>query len=324
MALEDAKNQVDTAFTRTDPRGLAYENAFGGATSFLRRRYSKDLAGVDLAVTGVPFDQAVTHRPGTRFGPRAIREASTLQAFDAPYGWGYDPLSELSIVDYGDLAFDYAHTASFPDRVTAHIAGILAAGAGAITLGGDHFITLPILRAYAEAYGPMALIQFDAHSDTWADDDMSRIDHGTFLYKAIKTGVVDPAATVSVGIRTDNPDTLGVTILDAPFVHQAGVADTVARIREVVGTRPCYITFDIDALDPAFAPGTGTPVWGGLASWQAAAILRDLAGIDLVGGDVVEVSPPYDTTGATAIAGAHVATELIALYGWSRRKPAAG
>ena len=324
MALEDAKNQVDTAFTRTDPRGLAYENAFGGATSFLRRRYSKDLAGVDLAVTGVPFDQAVTHRPGTRFGPRAIREASTLQAFDAPYGWGYDPLSELSIVDYGDLAFDYAHTASFPDRVTAHIAGILAAGAGAITLGGDHFITLPILRAYAETYGPMALIQFDAHSDTWADDDMSRIDHGTFLYKAIKTGVVDPAATVSVGIRTDNPDTLGVTILDAPFVHQAGVADTVARIREVVGTRPCYITFDIDALDPAFAPGTGTPVWGGLASWQAAAILRGLAGIDLVGGDVVEVSPPYDTTGATAIAGAHVATELIALYGWSRRKPAAG
>lgn len=322
MALEDAKNQVDMAFTRPDPRGLAYENAFGGATSFLRRRYGKDLAGVDLAVTGVPFDQAVTHRPGTRFGPRAIREASTLQAFDAPYGWGYDPLSELSIVDYGDLAFDYAHTASFPDRVTAHIAGILAAGAGAITLGGDHFITLPILRAYAEAYGPMALIQFDAHSDTWADDDMSRIDHGTFLYKAIRTGVVDPAATVSVGIRTDNPDTLGVTILDAPFVHQAGVADTAARIRKVVGTRPCYITFDIDALDPAFAPGTGTPVWGGLASWQAAAILRGLAGIDLVGGDVVEVSPPYDTTGATAIAGAHVATELIALYGWTRRRPA--
>src|SRR5690606_8666389 len=181
MALEDAKTQVDQAFTRDDRRGLSYENAFGGATSFLRRQYSKDLAGVDLAVTGVPFDQAVTHRPGTRFGPRAIREASTLQAFDAPYGWGYDPLSELSIVDYGDLAFDYAHTASFPDRVTAHIAGILAAGAGAITLGGDHLITLPILRTYAEAYGPMALIQFDAHSDTWADDDMSRIDHGTFL-----------------------------------------------------------------------------------------------------------------------------------------------
>lgn len=324
MALEDAKNQVDMAFTRTDPRGLAFENAFGGATSFLRRRYTKDLSGVDLVVTGVPFDQAVTHRPGTRFGPRAIREASALQAFDAPYGWGYDPLSELTVVDYGDLAFDYAHTASFPDRVTDHIRAILAAGAGTVTLGGDHFITLPILRAYAERFGPIALIQFDAHSDTWVDDDMSRIDHGTFLYKAIRTGLVDPAASVSVGIRTDNPDTLGVTILDAPFVHQAGVAETVARIRAVVGDRPCYITFDIDCLDPAFAPGTGTPVWGGLASWQAAAILRGLAGLTLLGGDVVEVSPPYDTTGATAIAGAHVATELIALYGWTRRRGTGG
>ncbi|MDD8024441.1 MAG: agmatinase [Paracoccaceae bacterium] len=322
MALEDAKHQIDMAFTREDPRGLAFENAFGGATSFLRRRYSKDLTGVDLAVTGVPFDQGVTNRPGTRFGPRAIREASTLQAFDAPYGWGYDPLNEMTVVDYGDLAFDYAHTPSFPGKLYAHIAGILAAGAGTITLGGDHFITLPILHAYAEKFGPVALIQFDAHSDTWADDDMSRIDHGTFLYKAIKTGIVDPAATVSVGIRTDNPDTLGVTIVDAPFVHQQGVDATVARIRQVIGDRPCYITFDIDCLDPAFAPGTGTPVWGGLASWQAAAILRGLAGINLLGGDVVEVSPPYDTTGATAIAGAHVAMELIALYGWTRREGA--
>lgn len=324
MALEDAKNQVDTAFTRAEMRGLAYENVFAGATSFLRRRYSKDLTGVDLAITGVPFDQAVTHRPGTRFGPRAIREASCLQACDAPYGWGFDPLSELAVIDYGDVAFDYAHTASVPERVEAHIATILASGAGAITLGGDHFITLPILRAFARRFGPVALIHFDAHSDTWADDDMSRIDHGTFLYKAIKQGVVAAETTVSIGIRTDNPDTLGVTILDAPFVHQAGIAETVARIKAVVGARPCYISFDIDCLDPAFAPGTGTPVWGGLASWQAAAILRGLAGIDLVGGDVVEVSPPYDTTGATAIAGAHVASELIALYGVTRRKPPCG
>lgn len=320
MALEDAKHQIDMAFTRTERRGLAYENAFGGAVSFLRRAYSKDLTGVDLAITGVPFDQAVTNRPGTRFGPRAIREASTLQAFDAPYGWGYDPLSEMSIVDYGDLAFDYAQTSAFPGRLQSHIAGILAKGAGTITLGGDHSITLPILRAYAEKFGPVALIQFDAHSDTWADDDMDRIDHGTFLYKAVKTGIVDPATSVSVGIRTDNPDTLGITILDAPFVHQAGIEETLRRIRAVVAERPTYVTFDIDCLDPAFAPGTGTPVWGGLASWQAAALLRGLRGIDLIGGDVVEVSPPYDTTGATAIAGAHVATELIALYGWTRRE----
>ena len=320
MALEDAKTHIDHAFTRPDLRGPSFENAFAGATSFLRRRYTKDLTGVDLAVTGIPFDQAVTHRPGTRFGPRAIREASSLQPFDAPYGWGYDPLSEMAVVDYGDLAFDYAHTASFPPRVTAHIAGILGAGAGSVTLGGDHFITLPILRAYAERFGPVALIQFDAHSDTWADDDPARIDHGTFLYKAIREGLVRPAEAVSVGIRTDNPDTLGVTILDAASVHRDGIPATLERIRTVVGDRPTYVTFDIDALDPAFAPGTGTPVWGGLASWQAAALLRGLAGITLVGGDVVEVSPPYDPTGATAIAGAHVAMELVCLYGWTRRR----
>jgi len=320
MALEDAKTQVDQAFTRADLRGLSYENAFGGAPSFLRRRYAKDLTGADLAITGIPFDQAVTHRPGARFGPRAIREASLLQPFDAPYGWGYDPLSELAIVDAGDLAFDYANVAAFPDRVTAHVRAILAAGPGTIALGGDHFVTLPILRAYAEKFGPVALIQFDAHSDTWADDDPDRIDHGTFLYKALREGIVAPETTVSIGIRTDNPDTCGVTIIDAPTVHRDGVDAALARVRAIVGQRPCYITFDIDALDPAFAPGTGTPVWGGLASWQAAAMLRGLAGINLVGGDVVEVSPPYDTTGATAIAGAHVAMELICLYGWTRRR----
>ncbi|WP_417808063.1 agmatinase [Thioclava sp.] len=320
MALEDAKTQIDQAFTRAELRGLSFENAFGGATSFLRRRYSKDLSGAQIAVTGIPFDQAVTNRPGTRFGPRAIREASTLQAFDAPYGWGYDPLSELAIVDYGDMAFDYANVAEVPARIEAHLAQIINAGVVPITLGGDHFITLPILRAVAAKHGPVALIQFDAHSDTWADDDMSRIDHGTFLYKALKLGLVAPETTVSVGIRTDNPDTLGVTILDAPSVHQDGIDATLARIRDVVGNRPTYITFDIDGLDPAFAPGTGTPVWGGLASWQAAALLRGLKGINMVGGDVVEVSPPYDPTGATAIAGAHVATELLALAGWGLRK----
>lgn len=318
MALEDAKTQVDQAFTRDSLRGLSFENAFGGATSFLRRRYTKDLGGVDVAVTGIPFDQAVTHRPGTRFGPRAIREASSLQAFDPPYGWGYDPMAVLDVVDYGDMAFDYANVREVPARIEAHVGAILDAGAAPITLGGDHFITLPILRAVAARRGPVALIQFDAHSDTWVDDDPDRIDHGTFLYKAIKAGIVDPAASVSIGIRTDNPDTLGVTILDAPSVHRDGIEATLSRVRAVVGDRPCYVTFDIDALDPAFAPGTGTPVWGGLASWQAAALLRGLAGIDLIGGDVVEVSPPYDTTGATAIAGAHVALELIALFGWSR------
>ncbi len=320
MGLEDAKKQVDVAFTRKDRRGLAYENAFGGATSFLRRQYTKDLAGVDLAVTGVPFDQAVTNRPGTRFGPRAIRAASTLQPYDPPTGWGgFDPLSDFRIVDYGDMAFDYADVAGFPALVQAHIAGILAADVGSVTLGGDHFITLPILRAYAEKFGPLSVIQFDAHSDLWADDDMDRIDHGTMMYKAVKLGLVDPARSVQIGIRTECDDYCGMHYIEAREVHEKGIAATVARARDLVGDAPTYVTFDIDALDPAFAPGTGTPVWGGLASWQAAAMLRDLAGINMVGGDVVEVSPPFDHGDITAVAGAHVAMELCCLYLWNKR-----
>jgi len=318
MALEDAKTAVDTAFTRKGQRGYSFENAFGGATSFLRRTYTKDLAGVDLAITGVPFDQAVTHRPGTRFGPRAIREASTLQPYDPPYGWPTNPLEDLNIIDYGDLAFDYAKTSDFPATLTAHIARILNAGAGSITLGGDHYITYPILRAYAEKFGPLAVIHFDAHSDLWPDDDLTRIDHGTMLYKAVKTGLVDASRSVQIGIRTTTEDYLGVNVIDAREVHEGGVAAAVAKARTIVGDHPVYVTFDIDALDPSVAPGTGTPVWGGLHSWQAAAMLRDLAGINMVGGDVVEVSPPYDTTGATAIAGAHVTYELICLYHWAR------
>lgn len=318
MGLEDAKSEVDTAFTRTTQRGYAFENAFAGATSFLRRSYTKNLSGVDLAVTGVAFDQAVTHRAGTRFGPRAIREASTLMPYDPPHGWPTNPLEAMNIIDYGDLAFDYAKTADFPDTLTAHIRTILGAGAGSITLGGDHYITLPILRAYAEKYGPMSVIHFDAHSDLWPDDDMTRIDHGTMMYKAVKMGYVDPTRSVQIGIRTTTEDYLGFHVITARELHEQGHAWVTARAKSIVGTHPTYVTFDIDALDPAYAPGTGTPVWGGLHSWQAAAILRDLAGINMKGGDIVEVSPPYDTTGATAIAGAHVAYELICLYHWSK------
>lgn len=319
MGLEDAKHEIDASFTRQDPRGPTFENAFSGATSFLRRRYTKDLSGVDLAVTGIPFDQAVTNRPGTRLGPRAIRAASTLQPFDPPYGWGFDPLSEFTVVDYGDMAFDYAAVPDFPARLEAHIAAILDGGAGTLCLGGDHSITLPILRAHAVRSGPLSLIQFDAHTDTWADDNPTRIDHGTMFYKAVKEGVIDPSRSVQVGIRTQNPDAMGITVIDAREVHDTGAQSVAHRIREIVGNTPTYITFDVDCLDPAFAPGTGTPVWGGLSSAQAAHILRDIAGVDLVGGDVVEVSPPFDVGEITAIAGAHAAFEILCLWCWTRR-----
>ncbi len=319
MALEDAAEKVDEAITRAGLKGLGAEITFGGITSFLRRRYTKDLTSVDIAVTGVPFDQATTNRPGTRLGPRALREASALQVFDPPYGWPFDPLSELAIVDYGDVAYDYAKISEFPAALTKHIRGILQADVASVVLGGDHYISFPILKAYAEKYGPMSLLQFDAHSDTWVDDDPDRIDHGTMFYKAVKMGLVDPARSVQVGIRTVNPDTLGVNIIDAREVHEAGPVATAQKIKSILGDNPTYLTFDIDGLDPAYAPGTGTPVWGGLTSAQASIMLRDLAGINIKGGDIVEVSPPFDTTGATAIAGAHIAMEIICLLGWNMR-----
>ncbi len=320
MAFEPPGDAVDTAFTRADPRGLSFENTFGGVPSFLRRRFTKDLGGVDLAITGVCFDQATSHRPGARFGPRAMRSASTLQPCYPPYGWGFDPLSTCHIIDYGDLAYDPGHLARFPEVLQAHIATILDAGAGALTLGGDHFITLPILRAYAARFGPLAVIQFDAHSDLWPEDDPARMDHGTMMYRAVQEGLIDPAHSVQVGIRTECPDYFGIHVIDAFDAHEIGPKAVAARIREIVGDCPCYLSFDIDALDPGFAPGTGTPVWNGLTPNQVAVILRALAGIRLQGADVVEVCPALDPTEATAIMGAHVGMELIALYTWALRE----
>jgi agmatinase len=319
MGLEDAANEIDVAFTRAEPRGLAYENVFAGVPSFLRRKLTKDLAGIDLAITGVPFDQSVTHRPGTRFGPRALREASTLQAGDPPYGWGFDPLGEFAIVDYGDMAFDYAKVAEVPGLIERHAASILDQGAACLTLGGDHSITLPLLRAHVARHGPLALVQFDAHSDTWVDDDRARVDHGTFVYKAVQEGLIDVDRSVQIGIRIANDTALGITRLDARWVHEKGAAATANAVKNIVGDAACYLTFDIDGLDPAYAPGTGTPVWGGLTTAQTAIILRDLAGINLVGADVVEVSPPFDHANITAVAGAHVGYELICLWAWNRR-----
>ncbi len=304
---------IDNAITRETARGQMGEVSFSGVTSFARCKYTKDLTGIDVAITGIPVDTTVTHRNGSRFGPRAIREMSTMLAWDAPYGWPLNAFDELSIVDYGDCAFDYAKPMTVPGAVEHHIKTILDAGAKAISMGGDHYNTLPILRAYAAKYGPVSIIQFDAHSDTWVDDDPDRLDHGTFMYHAVKEGLVLPEQSVQVGIRTTNPDTQGFHTLDAPFVHEYGPLETAKRIKEIVGENNVYLTFDIDGLDPAFAPGTGTPVFGGLTSGQVATIMRNIAGINLVGGDVVEVSPAYDTTGATAVAGSQLVLELLCL-----------
>lgn len=311
---------TDSAFTRASNLGHIQEHTHAGALSFMRRRYTRDLTGVDLAVTGIPFDCATTNRPGARFGPRAIREQSSLMAHDAPYGWGFDPFEHYAVADYGDCAFDHGKVSEIPAAIENHTRDILNTGTAVLTLGGDHYISYPVLKAHAQRYGPISLIQFDAHSDTWADDDPSRIDHGTMFYRAVKEGIVVPERSVQVGIRTSNPDTMGVNILDARFVHEHGPAATAKRIRDIVAQHPVYLTFDIDGLDPACAPGTGTPVFGGLTSAQVVIILRDLAGINLKGMDVVEVSPAYDTSGVTAIAGASIAVDLICLWAYRQRQ----
>lgn len=320
MGLEDAANEVDAAFTREELKGLSLENVFAGAPSFLRRKYTKDLQGVDIAVTGIAFDQAVTNRPGCRLGPRAIREASLLQPCDPPYGWDFDVLSEFAIADFGDMAFDYARPDLVPGLIESHAKAILAEARGMVTLGGDHSITLPLLRAHADRFGPLALVQFDAHSDSWPNPDAARVDHGTFVFDAVEEGIIDTSRSVQVGLRTTNPDLRGIEGISARDVRREGPDAVASRIREIVGDALVYISFDIDALDPAFAPGTGTPVWGGLSSIDASIMLRELAGLHVVGGDVVEVSPPYDHGGITAVAGAHVATDLICLWAKNKRE----
>jgi len=309
----------DYAFTREGLYGTTPEPTYAGATSFMRRKYTRELEGVDVAVTGIPLDTATTNRPGARFGPRAIRQASTIMAWARPYGMAFDPFDELAVVDYGDCFFDHGRPEMVPGRIETHAAEILGKGAALLSLGGDHFVSYPLLKAHAATHGaPLSLLHFDAHSDTWTDKE-GRVDHGTMFFHAAREGLVDPAASVQVGLRTHNPDTLGFSVLDGPWVHEHGVAAVVAEIRRRLGGRPVYVTFDIDCLDPSVAPGTGTPVCGGLTSHQALSILRGLEGINVVGMDVVEVAPAYDVGEITALAAAHVAMELLCLYARRQR-----
>lgn len=311
----------DQAFRSTDLHGRWPEMTYGGALSFLRRRYTRDLRGVDVAVTGIPLDSAVSYRPGARLGPAAVRAASVQLAELPAFPWGFDPFERLAVADYGDCYLDFGHPEGMVDAIIAHAQGILAAGSRLLALGGDHFATYPLLRAHAGRHGPLALLQFDAHPDTWPDDG-KRLDHGTLFRRAVDEGLIDPAHSVQVGIRT-HAEPMGFTVLDAPWVHEAGPRETIRRIRDTLAGHPVYLSFDIDCLDPACAPGTGTPVPGGLSSAQALAILRGLAGMDFVGMDVVEVAPPYDTAGITALAAAHLAHDWLCLLA-SRQPPGAG
>lgn len=297
----------------------AAEPTYAGILSFMRSGYSQDLTNIDVAISGIPLDLATTYRPGARFGPAAVRAASMQLAELLPYPWGFDVFADLDVIDYGDCWFDAHNPLTIKPSIIAHARKILASDAKMLTLGGDHFITYPLLIAHVEKYGkPLSLIHFDAHCDTWPDDSPDSLNHGTMFYKAVKDGLIDPEHSVQIGIRTWNDDYMGMNVLDAAWVHEHGTRATIERVEAIVGARPTYLTFDIDCLDPAFAPGTGTPVAGGLSSAQALAIVRGLLSVDIVGADVVEVAPAYDHADITAIAAAHVACDLLCL--WRERK----
>jgi agmatinase len=299
-------------------RGGSMEPAYAGALSFMRRRYSRALEGVDAVVWGVPFDQATTNRPGARFGPQAIRRASAIFEGDPQYPFGADPFATLTVIDYGDCALDFGRPMDAADEIEAQASGILASGAQLLSLGGDHYITYPLLKAHAARHGALGLVQFDAHQDTW-EDEPGRISHGAFIGRAVREGIIDPARSIQVGIRSHAPQDFGIEMVTAGDIDRLSPKGVSERIAKRVGKAKAYLTFDIDCLDPAFAPGTGTPVAGGLSSRETLAILRGLGGVDFVGADVVEVSPPYDHADVTAIAASTIAMYYLGLLAERRQ-----
>ncbi len=304
---------IDAAFVKKERKWMGYENTYSGSLSFIRRPYSKDVTKSDLIISGVPYDLAVTNRPGARFGPRGIREASSQIAWKgATWPWNFDPFTVLSTTDYGDCDIDHGYPDKIPETIEKHARHLLSSDAKILTMGGDHFIAYPILKAIHEKHGAVSLVHFDAHSDTWAEED-ERIDHGTMFYHAARLGLVKPERSVQIGLRTDNDETHGFNIFDANFVHRNGVDAVIEETLRIVGNNKAYLSFDIDCLDPSYAPGTGTPVCGGLSSWQAQTIIRGLTSINFVGMDLVEVAPIYDVGEITSLAGASIMLDFICL-----------
>ncbi len=299
---------------------------FAGIRTFMRAPHTRDLAGVDAAVYGIPFDTATSYRTGPRFGPEAIRSASALLR---PYNpaLGVDVVEALSIVDYGDLPVSPGDTERTYGQVEEALAPLVEAGAFPLALGGDHSVTLAELRALARRHGPLALVQLDAHGDTWDEYFGQRFFHGTTFKRALEEELIEPAASVQAGLRgslygaedIESARELGFAVLSCDELRGLGPGAYGDLVRERAGARPVFLSFDVDVLDPAFAPGTGTPEVGGLSTAEALSFLRHLRGIGLAGADVVEVSPPYDGPGQqTALAAANVAYELLGLRALAR------
>jgi agmatinase len=294
---------------------------FAGVRTFMRSPHVRDLAGVDAAVLGIPFDTATSYRTGARFGPEAIRSASVLLRPYHPV-LGINVVESLSIVDYGDSPVSPGHIERTYRQVEETMTPLVDAGVFTLALGGDHSITLAELRTLARRHGRLCLVQLDAHADTWDEYFGQKYFHGSTFKRAVEEGLLDAGSSVQAGMRGSNygandigdAERLGFTVIASEDLRELGANAYAALVGEKVGERPVFLSFDIDFLDPAFAPGTGTPEVAGFSTAEALACLRALKGINLVGADVVEVAPAYDGPGQqTALAAANVGYELLAL-----------
>ncbi|NUO97113.1 MAG: agmatinase [Nonomuraea sp.] len=307
----------------TEPRGPVDSSRvprFAGPATFARLPRLDEVGHADVAVVGVPFDSGVSYRPGARFGPSAVREASRLLR---PYHPGLDisPFAVQQVADGGDVACNPFAIDEAVETIEEAASVLSAEGTRLVTIGGDHTIALPLLRAAARRHGPVALLHFDAHLDTWDTYFGAEYTHGTPFRRAAEEGLLDTEAVSHVGTRgplygkrdLDEDRRLGFGIVTSADVMRRGVDEVVDALRQRIGDRPLYVSVDIDVLDPAHAPGTGTPEAGGLTSRELLEILRGLAGAGLIGADVVEVAPAYDHAEITAVAASHVAYDLVTL-----------
>lgn len=293
---------------------------FAGPASFARLPRLDQVPHADVAVVGVPFDSGVSYRPGARFGPTHVREASRLLR---PYNPALDvsPFEIAQVADAGDIAVNPFNIHEAIETIEAAAVDLTKNDTALVTIGGDHTIALPLLRAAAQKHGPVALVHFDAHLDTWDTYFGAEYTHGTPFRRAVEEGILDTEALSHVGTRgplygkkdLEDDRRFGFGIVTSSDVYYQGVVEVVDKLRQRLGNRPVYVSIDIDVLDPAHAPGTGTPEAGGMTSRELLEILRGFRGLNLIGADVVEVAPAYDHAEITGVAAAHVAYDLVSL-----------
>lgn len=292
---------------------------FANIYGYMGKPLTRDPAAADVFVIGLPYDLGTSGRAGTRGGPGGIRNASAnLRWEEKRWPWDFNVFERLRVADYGDLEFATGNHDALFEAVETHYGKLLAAGKTVLSFGGDHFVTLPLLRVHHKHFGKLALIHFDAHTDTY-EEKAAVYNHGCMFYHAPREGLIDADKSIRIGIRTEYSESRHeFEVISAALANDIPSESIVERIRQRVGDSPCYLTFDIDCLDPAYAPGTGTPVAGGLTSDRTLKIIRGLRGINLVGMDLVEVAPSYDHAEITSLAGATLGLEMLYLLASDR------